>query len=98
VLDALHRIKICIGYRSAANPQRLWQYWEGDARWLEEVEPEYEEMEGWGRSTRQVRRFEALPPLAQVYIRRVESLVGVPVSLVSVGPDRQETFWMPDHG
>ena len=95
VLDGLPSLKICTGYRSSADPQRLWQYWEGDARWLDGVEPVYEEMEGWGQSTRQVLHFESLPPQAQAYVRRVEELVGVPVSLVSVGPDRQETFWMP---
>lgn len=97
VLDALPSIKVCTGYRSGADPQRRWQYWEGDARWLEAVEPEYEEMEGWGQSTRLARRFVDLPPQAQAYVRRVEAQVGVPVSLVSVGPDRQETFWMPGY-
>ena len=97
VLDALPRIKVCVGYRYGADPQRRWQYWEGDARWLEAVEPEYEEMDGWGQSTRGVRKFEALPRQAQAYVRRLEYMVGVPISLVSVGPDRQETFGMPDY-
>jgi adenylosuccinate synthase len=98
VLDALHSIKICTGYRNASDPQRLWQHWEGDARWLAAVEPEYEEIEGWLQSTRLARRFADLPPQAQAYVHRVEELVRVPVSLVSIGPDRQETFWMPGHG
>jgi len=90
VLDTLPVIKICIGYRSSLDTQRIWEYWEGDARWLDTVEPLYIEIEGWQQSTRLVRDFGRLPVQAQAYVRRIEQLVGVRVSMVSVGPDREE--------
>ena len=90
VLDTLPVIKICIGYRSSLDTQRIWEYWEGDARWLDTVEPLYIELEGWQQPTRLVRDFGRLPVQAQAYVRRIEQLVGVRVSMVSVGPDREE--------
>jgi len=90
VLDTLPVIKICIGYRSSLDTQRIWEYWEGDARWLDTVEPLYIEIEGWQQPTRLVRDFGRLPVQAQAYVRRIEQLVGVRVSMVSVGPDREE--------
>ncbi len=90
VLDRLPVIKICVGYRSASEPGRHCEYWEGDANWLARVEPVYIEMEGWQQSTKQARSFAALPVQAQAYVRKVEELVGAPVQMVSVGPGRGE--------
>lgn len=92
VLDTLPVIKIGIGYHRAESGDRLWHYWEGDARWLENCEPVYLEMEGWQQSTRSVRYFRDLPPQAKAYVQKIEELVGVPISLVSVGPERNETI------
>ena len=90
VLDTLPEIKICTGYRSQG--ERLWEYWEGDAQWLEQVQPEYISMPGWQCSTKTARYFADLPPQAQDYVRRVEELVGVRIWLVSVGPGRDENI------
>jgi len=90
VLDTLPVLKICVGYRSNLDLQRIWEYWEGDARWLDTIEPVYVEIEGWQQSTRLVRDFSHLPMQAQAYVRRIEQLVGVRISMVSVGPDREE--------
>jgi len=49
-------------------------------------------MPGWLQSTAKARSFADLPPNAQAYIRRVESLVGVPIRMVSVGPNRSEVI------
>jgi adenylosuccinate synthase len=92
VLDTLPRLKICTGYRHASAGDRISHYWEGDAHWLEECQPEYIEMEGWQQSTRETRRLEELPANAQAYIRKIEDLVGVPVRFISVGPEREATI------
>jgi len=92
VLDTLPTIKICVGYHPDYNGERLWHYWEGDALWLEACRPVYIEMEGWRQSTKGVRDFDRLPRQAQAYVRKVEELVRVPASLVSVGPGRDETI------
>ena len=103
VLDTLPALKICTGYRGpnpagnrAGSGSGPAHYWEGDARWLEQCEPEYIELEGWMQSTKAVRDFDRLPPQAQAYVRKVEEITGVRVSIVSVGPGRGEGFWIVD--
>lgn len=92
VLDTLPKIKIGVGYRLPGEKELLSHYWEGDARWLEEFEPEYIEMDGWMQSTKDVRQFSKLPLKAQAYVHRIEELVETKVSIVSVGPERNATI------
>jgi adenylosuccinate synthase len=92
VLDTLPRVKICVGYHPRGENSKLSHYWEGDARWLEGVEPEYIELDGWMQSTKDVRQFEWLPRHAQAYVRRIEELVETPITFVSVGPERNSTI------
>ncbi len=66
---------------------------------LDEVaraEPQYETHPGWTEELSEVRRFEDLPDVARRYVERVEALAGVPVELLSVGPDRDETIARAD--
>lgn len=97
VLDELKKVKIGIGYkeRDTSDESRLTHYWEGDARWLEGKEPVYMEMDGWMESTKEARQFDHLPVKAQAYIRKIEELVETRISLVSVGPGREETIPVP---
>jgi adenylosuccinate synthase len=89
VLDGLDTIRICTGYRAggilSAEPPAF-------ADGLIDVEPVYEEMPGWSESTAGVREFDALPPAARAYLKRVEELVGVPLDLISTGSDRDHTI------
>ena len=57
-----------------------------------EVEPVYEEYPGWKESTVGATRYEELPANARRYIERLGELVGVPVDIVSTGPDRDQTI------
>jgi adenylosuccinate synthase len=59
---------------------------------LERCEPVYEELPGWQESTVGVKQFDKLPKAARDYLARVEKLCGVPIDLVSTGPDREETI------
>ncbi len=92
VLDTLPKIKIGVGYHPAGRPSEFFHYWEGDARWLEALEPEYIVMDGWMRSTKEIRQFNKLPVQAQAYVHRIEELVDTRVSIVSVGPERNATI------
>jgi len=91
VLDGLDTIQICVGYRMGeqvlSEPPMF-----ADA--FAEVEPVYEEYPGWSESTVGKTDFEALPANAQAYLRRLESLVGVPLDVISTGPDRDETIML----
>jgi len=54
----------------------------------------YETLLGWPESTVGVKSFDLLPTNARAYLRRVEALTGVPIAMVSTGPDRSETIVM----
>ena len=97
VLDSLPSIKIGAGYRleSEAGLSEIRRYWEGDAEWLSTCQPHYIEVPGWGQSTKGIREFRLLPSAAQDYVRQVEALVGVPVTMVSTGPERQDVIGVP---
>jgi adenylosuccinate synthase len=60
---------------------------------LAEVEPIYEVLPGWRENITGCRRFEELPKQAQLYVKRIEDLVGAPIKIVSVGPDRAATLF-----
>jgi adenylosuccinate synthase len=63
-----------------------------DAGRLERAEPVVELVPGWHGELRTVRRFEDLPETARSYVERIEGLVGVPISVIGVGPDRSQTL------
>ena len=89
VLDGLDVIRICTGYRvdgKLSDEPPLF----ADA--FAEVEPAYEELPGWHESTAGIRDYAALPPAARCYLERVQELVGVPLDLISTGPDRDHTI------
>src|SRR5665213_1649874 len=89
VLDGLDTIRICVGYRLdgqilSVPPLFVDAY--------AEAEPVYEEMAGWKDSTVGLKELSALPLNAQRYLARIEELVGVPLDLISTGPDRDQTI------
>ena len=89
VLDGLDVIRICTGYRvdgKLSDEPPLF----ADA--FAEVEPAYEELPGWHESTAGIRDYAALPLAARRYLERVQVLVGVPLDLISTGPDRDHTI------
>ncbi|MFI5382382.1 MAG: adenylosuccinate synthase [Tepidisphaerales bacterium] len=89
VLTGLDHLRICTGYKQ--NGQFLDGF-RADMDVLAEVEPVYETLPGWKADISACRRFEELPPQAQTYVKRVEQLIGCPIRIVSVGPDRAATL------
>jgi len=89
VLDGLQTIKICTQYNYKGNALEMPPL---GADAIEQCEPVYEELPGWSESTQGVRSLDALPENARNYIKRMEEIVGVPVDIVSTGPDRDETI------
>ncbi len=89
VLGGHKKLKICIGYRRGSEKtDELPNDLSKRAGWT----PEYEELDGWAESVREVREFDDLPRNARRYIARVEDLTELPVVLVSIGPARGETI------
>ena len=89
VLSGLEHVRICTGYRH--HGARL-DYFRADMDVLAEVEPVYETLPGWKGELSQCRRFDDLPPEAKRYVLRLEVLAGVPIKMVSVGPERTQTL------
>lgn len=90
VLDGLETVKICTSYQcpeqGELNTTPVGA--EGYAR----VEPQYMEMPGWNENTFGVQNWDDLPQAAKDYVTKIEEIVGVPVDIVSTGPDRVETI------
>ena len=89
VLDGLKEVKICIGYKNSAGEDVGIPY---DAEGWEGVQPVYESLPGWSESTVGIKLLDQLPQNARNYINRLEELVGIPVDIISTGPDRVETI------
>jgi adenylosuccinate synthase len=89
VLDGLEVIKICTGYQTDDGVVELSP---PGADALSSCTPVYEEVVGWEQSTAGVVSWEDLPQNARNYLKRIESIVGVPIDIVSTGPDREETI------
>jgi adenylosuccinate synthase len=89
VLDTLATVKICVAYQ--CNGMR-YDTIPANIRTLERCAPVYEEVKGWQASTKDVTRFEDLPPRAKDYIQRLCDLTGVPLGILSVGPKRASTM------
>jgi len=91
VLSQLPEIKICIGYE--LNGQRI-DHFPSHADDLRSVIPIYETIEGWEQDVTGARSMDDLPAGAHRYLERVSELVGCPVEVVSVGPDREQTIFV----
>ena len=89
VLDGAETLKICVGYRIEG---RLSEILPVGAEELERCEPVYEELPGWKESTVGIKSHAALPRGARAYLKRIEDLAGVPIDLISTGPERDETI------
>jgi adenylosuccinate synthase len=89
VLDELETIQICVGYQIDGEdisgvPVVVDRF--------AECKPVYEEHAGWQASTVGVTRLDDLPAKARDYLARIEELAGVPVAIISTGPDREQTI------
>ena len=93
VLDGLEELQICTGYRYQG--ERL-QFFPTGIETLDEVEPILESHPGWESDTSGIREYSDLPENARSYLKRLSELVNTDISVVSVGPDRQETVIVED--
>jgi adenylosuccinate synthase len=89
VLDGLDTIRVCVGYKidgqTVLAPPLLSEHF-GSAQAV------YEEHPGWKESTVGIKRYEELPANARTYLERLQALVGIPITIISTGPDRDQTI------
>lgn len=89
VLDGLHELALCVGYELEGERIDLLPM---GADEIARCTPIYEVMPGWSETTFGVTRYEDLPTNARNYLERIEQVTGVPVAIVSTGPDRAQTI------
>ncbi|ABV36868.1 Adenylosuccinate synthase [Shewanella sediminis HAW-EB3] len=82
-LTGMTDLKICVSYEGEHTQNPIWPQ-------TAALSPVYEEMQGWSEDITGCRTFESLPEAAQHYVLRIEALMGVAISMVSVGPERDQ--------
>ncbi|MCA3641711.1 MAG: adenylosuccinate synthase [Methylobacterium sp.] len=91
VLDGLPELKVCTGYRLDG---QVIEHLPASESAQKRVEPIYETISGWSGSTAGARSWADLPAEAVKYVRRIEELIGAPVTLLSTSPERDDTILM----
>lgn len=93
ILDVFDEVKICVAYD--LNGQR-YEVPPLNSEDLRHCKPIYETLPGWDGSTQGVTAIEDLPANAKAYLDRIEELVGVPIDIISTGPERNETVMLKE--
>lgn len=91
VFDGMSELKIGVGYRNRQTGETITRF-PAQLNVLNAVDPIYESWPGWKGSVKEARTFQELPAEAQAYLNRIAQLIGCPVAIVSVGPERNQTI------
>lgn len=89
VMDGMETVRLCTGYKVDGGTTDILPV---GAETLANCEPIYEDMPGWQESTVGAKNYDALPVNARAYLKRMEAICGVPIDIISTGPDREETI------
>ena len=89
VLDGLDEVKVCVAYELHGKRITTLPL---ESELLAECQPIYETLPGWKESTAHVTTFADLPEAAKKYLLHVEDLAGIPIDIISTGPDRADTI------
>jgi len=89
VLSGFETLRVCVGYRAGGE---TWDDVPPNQTLFHEAEPVWEEVPGWAEELGDVRSFDDLPKEAQSYVHILEELGGVPISIVGVGPAREQSL------
>jgi adenylosuccinate synthase len=92
-LAGLEKLKVCVGYNLNGN---IIDYIPASLEDLAECKPVYEEMDGWDESIANARSYGDLPENAKKYLKKIEEFTGTKISIVSVGPRRDQTIRLSD--
>jgi len=93
VLTGLEKLQICVGYE--LDSEQI-NYRPTSLKKMALCVPIYKEMPEWQEDISHARRMDQLPATAQDYLKTIEEITGVPISIISVGPDREETIMVQD--
>lgn len=91
VLDEFKTLNVCVGYKIDGKTYK--EVIDSDPLWMEKATPIYKTFPGWMESTSKISSFKDLPKNAKNYIHALEEFVGLPITVISVGPEREATFY-----
>lgn len=91
VLSSFNEIKICTGYKLNG---KILKSFPTDVQRLSEVEPVYESFKGWNTDISKARSYSDLPAEAKEYLEFIANHTGIKITIVSVGPEREQTFFI----
>lgn len=89
VFTTVEKLKICVAYKYKGS---ILKDFTTNMKVLQNCEPVYDELDGWWDDITKVRNYDQLPNNAKKYLRRIEELLKVPISIISVGPKREQTI------
>jgi adenylosuccinate synthase len=92
VFDTFDEIKVCTAYKDTRDG-KIYTSYPTDVYSHKYLEPVYETYKGWGQDITGIRNYEALPENCRKYLERLEEILETPISIVSVGPDREQTIF-----
>ena len=93
VLSGLEELKLCVGYKNEHKVTTDYPY---DQNILNTAEPVYEILDGWTEDITNVRKFDELPENAKKYINAIEDFIEIPITFISVGPERNQNIVITD--
>lgn len=91
VFDTFDEIKVCTSYKDSRTGE-IYKNYPTDVFMHKYLEPVYESHKGWKTDISNAKTWDELPENAKKYLKRLEELIGIPVSIISVGPDREQTI------
>ena len=89
VFTTVEKLKICVAYKYKGSIIRNFT---ANIKVLQNCEPVYEELDGWWADITKIRTYDLLPNNAKKYLRRIEELLKAPISIISVGPEKEQTI------
>ena len=92
VFDTFDEIKVCTAYKDKRDG-KIYTSYPTDVYIHKYLEPVYETHKGWGVNVSDIRKYDQLPENCKKYLERLEEILEVPISIVSVGPDREQTIF-----
>ena len=93
VLSGLDEIKLCVGYKNGDEVIADYPYQQSI---LYNAQPVYETFEGWEEDITSIKNFEELPENAKTYINAIENFIEIPITFISVGPERKQNIVISD--
>ena len=91
VFDTFDELKVCVAYKDVRDG-KIYKDYPTNINMHKYLEPVYETFKGWGEDISKAKSMEELPDNARAYLNKLEELVGIPIKIVSVGPDREQTI------